>query len=452
MRGNGVSDSDPWQSPSGPVQPPVPGAFPAPTPPGGAIPLPPPPGAPIPLPPPGAPIPQFGPPPPQYGAPQPPQYGAFTTPPMTAGGAQPGWAPPPRPGLIPLAPMTLGTILGASFRVLRRNPRPVVGFALIIHGVLAIVGVLITGNALNSLTSLLTEASNGEVATTAQAGGLLLASFAEFGVAGLSLVGTQILQGIITVEVARGTVGERLPLRALWARARGRILVLVGWAFALVGMVVGLFVVIAIVAALIGGAIAASGNSSGATIAVVVLVIVLALAALALLFWFGAKWSLVPSILVLERLSLGNAIRRSWSLTRGYFWRTLGIEILVLIMLSIASQIIQTPVSLIVLVVGGISHPTGSSTSALLSTVTVSQVVTTVVGELVAAITGIIQTASTALIYIDLRMRKEGLDLALLKFVDDRAAGNPAAVDPYLPAPPPAPPQFDPGTPYPGPA
>ncbi|MDQ1564155.1 MAG: hypothetical protein QOI14_1106, partial [Actinomycetota bacterium] len=43
--------------------------------------------------------------PPQPGAPQPgaPQFGAPL--PQPAG----AWAPPPKPGLIPLAPMTLGT-------------------------------------------------------------------------------------------------------------------------------------------------------------------------------------------------------------------------------------------------------------------------------------------------------------------------------------------------------
>jgi hypothetical protein len=40
----------------------------------------------------------------------------------------------------------------------------------------------------------------------------------------------------------------------------------------------------------------------------------------------------------------------------------------------------------------------------------------------------------TALIYIDLRMRKEGLDLQLMRFVDARQAGNADVPDPYLPA------------------
>jgi hypothetical protein len=341
--------------------------------------------------------------------------------------------------------MTLGVILGASFRVLRRNPRPVVGVSLIIHGVLALVGVLVTGNAIGSLTSMLTKLNAGGVPTAGQTGGVFLADLAEFAVVALGLVGTQILQGIITVEVARGTLGERLPLRALWTRARGRIGVLIGWAFALVGVVVGYAVVVIIVIAVTAGIIAATGNSTGAGIAAVVLSIVLFLGGLLLALWIGIKLSLVPSILVVERLSLRRAMGRSWSLTRGYFWRTFGIELLVWVMLAIAGQIIQSPVSIIALIVGGISQPTGSSTASLLSTLSIAQVATTIVGEAVAAITGIIQTASTALVYIDLRMRKEGLDLALLKFVDDRAAGTTATADPYGVAADTVPPPFAPG-------
>jgi hypothetical protein len=43
----------------------------------------------------------------------------------------------------------------------------------------------------------------------------------------------------------------------------------------------------------------------------------------------------------------------------------------------------------------------------------------------------VVQSATTGLIYIDLRMRKEGLDLDLARFVEETSAGaNPP--DPYL--------------------
>src|SRR4051812_10643311 len=64
---------------------------------------------------------------------------------QTPPSAPPTWTPPPKPGLIPLRPLDLGAILGASFRVLRRNPKATYGTSLIIFGVMSIVTTLIVG-------------------------------------------------------------------------------------------------------------------------------------------------------------------------------------------------------------------------------------------------------------------------------------------------------------------
>jgi len=56
--------------------------------------------------------------------------------------------------------------------------------------------------------------------------------------------------------------------------------------------------------------------------------------------------------------------------------------------------------------------------------------VLTVVTVIVTAIALIEQSSATALIYIDLRMRKEGLDLELERHVELRDAGHPVD-DPY---------------------
>jgi hypothetical protein len=371
--------------------------------------------------------------PPQSGAPQfssPPQFGAPL--PQPAG----AWAPPPKPGLIPLAPMTLGTILGASFRVLRRNPRPIVGVSLVIHGIIAVLTILITSYALTSLTRTLTSQLSGSIPTASDIGGVFLADLGQIATLALGLIGTTILLGIVTLEVSRGTLGERLPLAALWRRARGRLLVLVGWAFALVGVIVLTIAIIVFVAILIAGAIAASGSGTGASIALGVLVGFLLLAgATVIALWIGIKLSLVPSVLVTERLTLGKAMRRSWGLTKGYFWRTLGIELLVALILSVAGSVVTGPVGVILLVVTGLSHPTGIDQASLDSTARLVTVISTSVGAIVATITAIVSTASTALIYLDLRIRKEGLDLQLMRFVDARQAGRTDVADPYLVAP-----------------
>ena len=321
-------------------------------------------------------------------------------------------------------------MLGASFRVLRRNPRPVVGFSLVIHGVLAIITLVVSAIfTANAMDKYFTDLSAGTF-SSADVSNLLVAYVGSFISAAFTYGGEAILQGIITQEVARGTVGEKLPLSALWARSRGRILVLVGWAAAEIGVIFLVAVLLIGVFALLAGA----GGSAGAAIGLLILVLGI-LGAIVLGIWVGTRLSLVPSVLILERLTLGKAIRRSWGLVRGYFWRTFGIQLLVSVMIGIAASIAITPFTIIIGVLVSISHPTGADTvgAAFASTYTLTQIVTTIVSSLIATITAIISTSVTALIYIDLRMRKEGLDLALMRFVDARQAGNADVPDPYLP-------------------
>jgi hypothetical protein len=54
-----------------------------------------------------------------------------------------------------------------------------------------------------------------------------------------------------------------------------------------------------------------------------------------------------------------------------------------------------------------------------------------VVTVLVGAIGIVMQSASLALIYVDIRMRKEGLDLELMQFVEQKAAGATNIENPY---------------------
>ena len=51
----------------------------------------------------------------------------------------------------------------------------------------------------------------------------------------------------------------------------------------------------------------------------------------------------------------------------------------------------------------------------------------------ISAITAVIQTAASALIYLDLRMRREGLDLELTRYVEAKQSGAAGLGSPYLP-------------------
>ncbi len=358
----------------------------------------------------------------------------------------PGWTPPPKPGLIPLRPLTLGTLLGASFQVMRRNPRPTFGFALLLAGVISVVsviGIAIAGNALadrpfqgGSADDQLTLAVGGVF------GGLLLGLLVP---GALSLVAFSILQGIIALEVARGTVGEKLTLGGLWRSAKGRIAVLVGWSLLIVAvvsliLVIVVFVMAGVSVALFAGLGASSSDNFGGAFAAVIGFIVLGYAVFGVLAaWLGTKTSLVPSILIIERITLGRAIARSWRLTRRAFWRTFGTLALVFVIVYFATSIVTAPIQVLSVLLGGVLTPTGGTAAANGGLSVGLIATTTVVSVIVSAIGLIVQSAATALIYIDLRMRKEGLDLELAHFVEARQAGDTSVRDPYLPPAPVAP-------------
>jgi len=373
-----VTDSTPWQPPAGATPPVPPSPYAAPT---GATPPPP--------------------------------------------GAAPGWTAPPKPGLIPLRPLTLGTLLAAAFQVLRRNPRPTFGFALLITGGIFLLTLVVVGVVSFFAISRTLNASEAD-AQTLEAGSIAIIILSALVPGALGIVGTAILQGVISLEVARGTVGEKLKLRGLWRGAKGRIGALIGWSLLITAVII---VGIAVLAGLIGLLIA-FGGTAGLVIGVL-LAFAVGLGAVVLFAWLGTKLSLVPSALMLERLPLRAAITRSWTLTNGNFWRTLGITLLVGVIIQVVASVLTAPLSIVFGLLTTLINP-NESDNALLIGAGVLYLLTIVFAIIFGAISAVVQSATPALIYIDLRMRKEGLDLELSRFVEARQAGDRSVADPYL--------------------
>ncbi len=359
-----------------------------------------------------------------------------------SGGAQPGWTPPPKPGLIPLRPLDLGTILGASFRVLRRNPKPTFGAALLIQGsvylvlILAVAGVTFTAvSRVNSSTS-----QNTDQITAGATGLIVVASIIP---ALLAVIASAVLQGIIVLEVSSGAVGEKLTLRALWTRARGRIGALIGWA-ALV--VLALTVVLGVIVVIIVLLVVSLGT--GGVIAAVLIGFLASIGLAVVYVWLSTKLSLVASVLMIERLSIRESVARSWSLTEGYFWRTFGITLLVAAIIGFVSQVASIPLSIVTQFATVLFDPQGQKGSGVTVLLVVVGLLAVVIAVVIQSITSVVQSATTGLIYLDLRIRKEGLDLELVRYVEAKQSGNANAVSPLLHGAPGAPAPVPDGSPW----
>ncbi len=373
------------------------------------------------------------PPPPAFTPPAfaPPGFSPAPPPPGPQGPGA-GWTPPPKPGLVPLRPMTLGTILSGSFQTLRRNPGATLGPALILSVVVAVIQALGSAGFLTQYLGAVSDLSTSTSVPSADSltsltSGLLGTVATSLGAGILSLIVTAIVQAIVTVQVASSTVGVRLRLAALWRRLRGRRGAVVGWA-ALSGLV-GLLAV-----GIVGGLLLLIGSTGSAGVAVaVILGLVLGAGLFVVFVWLWVKLGFVPAAIVLERTSIIASMKRSWWLTRGAFWRVFGIRLLVLAMIGIATNIVVTPISLAFSLGSTVLEPNGATPTGTTNALVLSVIVTQAVAAVITGVGLVISTATTALLYLDQRMRGEGLDLDLARYAERRQAGEQGLPDPYLP-------------------
>jgi hypothetical protein len=112
-----------------------------------------------------------------------------------------------------------------------------------------------------------------------------------------------------------------------------------------------------------------------------------------------------------------RALARSWRLVRGSWWRVLGITLLAGLIVAITGAILQLPFSI---PAGLITSHAGTPLHPPLLAVIIGTV-----GMIVArTVTGALQAGVYVLLYVDLRMRKEGLDMALRTATDGSGTGS----------------------------
>lgn len=336
--------------------------------------------------------------------------------------AQPGWTPAPRAGIVPLHPLTFGTVLGRSFVALRQNPRVLLGFALGIQmGTYLVLLVAVGGIAFASFSRLATVPVSSPDFPDLFAGAtaITVISSLVLGIASSAL--TVIVQGVVVADVAHGVVAEKLTVGALWRRIRPAFWRLFGYTLLASGAVLVAVAILAAAAFALGLLALAAG---------IIAAVVLLLAAIPLAFWLTTRLFLVTPILVLEGSGVFAAIARSWRLTRGRFWRTLATWFVIQTGFQIITQIVVVPLNFFSGMFVGVLSPTGDpNVAAFIGTVGVG-LVAQMVSLLVQSIALVVNATAACLVYVDARMRTEGLDLDLQSYVDQRQMGAGVA-DPY---------------------
>lgn len=134
---------------------------------------------------------------------------------------------------------------------------------------------------------------------------------------------------------------------------------------------------------------------------ILILIVVLGLVLLIVPgIFLAVKLSMAFPALVFERTGPLASLGRSWTLTKGHFWRTFG-TLLVVFLITFVLQLVLAGIA------GGIL---GASDSGELAVA----IVLTLVNLLTLALTYPLWAAVVSVVYYDLRVRNEGFDLQLL--------------------------------------
>ena len=312
-------------------------------------------------------VPQAGP----YGVPPAPGYYAGP-PPGYYGPPPPAWYPPgfqaPRPGCVPLRPLGVGDILDGAFKATRRNPRVMLGLSAGFAFVQVLLTTLVSLVVFSNLADARSDDGTVDLGPLLGGEGLqLLTLFVSF------LLGA-VLTGMLTVVVTQDVLGRRVDARAVWAQVRPRLGTLIGLA-----LVTTLLEFLGLLPCLVLGV------------------------------WLWGIWAVAVPACIVERIGIRAALGRSHQLVSGTFWRVWGIRALGYVVLQVVAQLIALPFLVIGLVGGGglgtLVDPTGTPVLMLL----LINLGTLIAATLVAPV----RAAIDALLYVDLRMRKEGLDIVL---------------------------------------
>jgi len=307
----------------------------------------------------------------------------------------PDWtAPPPPPGVVPLRPLTVGDILGGAFRAVRFNPPSMMGMTLVlmlgIQLLAALVALAANAGAAGGLAFDFSQLTN-----FLETGDGAIAVATGFGlVYGGNWLGTFLATAMLAYVVCEGVAGRRVKPREavhrLWQRLGATL------AYGLL-MLLATTLIIGLGA---GSVIAMmSSNYDGSGVGALIL-LTLVFVALPVAWVLSVKLSFTVPAIAVEGLRPFAAIRRSWALTRGRFWRTFGIQFLASVIAQIAASVISQVLSIVGLIIS-----TDNPTVAMVGVLAVSLLASMLTLPLVAGV--------TALVYTDARIRGEGLDIEL---------------------------------------
>ena len=304
-----------------------------------------------------------------------------------------------QPGIIPLRPLTVGELFNGAFQAVRVNPQTMFGFAFAIMAVVGLVEAFFASSSTSSLTRAL---SSGDTEDLVYSLGNSMGSLVT---SGLTMLATAFLSGMLALTVWDAVLGRKSSPADAWHRFSPRF-VPVLLAPLLIGIIEFVLIVLVLLVFMIpfflvvvNAASARSYDSASASIGGAFAIIFLMVVALIVVACFlTVKFAFTSSAVVLEGLGPVDALKRSWALSKGSFWRILGRIWLIGIVTGLISGVLGAVVGAIL----GVGAAAADSVGLLVA-------FSAFLSALLSAVVIPVQSSFYTLMYLDERMRKENL-------------------------------------------
>jgi hypothetical protein len=267
---------------------------------------------------------------------------------------------------IPLRPLGVGELLDGTFSTIRRNPRATVGLAALLVTLQQLISLAVQ----LGTDGLPTQIGIGDETQSIQD---LIGGFGGITGAVVSAVIGAVITGMLVVVVSEDVLGRRVSAADVWRRIRPRL-----WPLLLAAAIAGIMPYVGLLFLVIPG----------------------------LILW--ALWALTTPALVLEGLGPFAALRRSAQLAGPALIRVWSVRTLSVLIGLLIQALIALPFGVIGALIVVASDPDPGTTA------TIAILVLDVLGGILAGmVTAPFLAGVLALLYIDRRMRAEGLDFVL---------------------------------------
>jgi Membrane domain of glycerophosphoryl diester phosphodiesterase len=315
-----------------------------------------------------------------------------------------------------LRPLTLGELLDRSFSLYRRQFWLFVGIMALPSLLALAFGVIVAvfnPQPMNPDSVAARDTDPSEIV-----GALIWFFLAMAGMLVVYFITYAVALGATTVAVSELYMGRRVSIRSAYVPLRGKVgrlaLLLVLVSLRMFGVLILMFMAIGF-----GGVIGSLGSGALGVLAVLIGVV----GAFAVWLWMVLRYAVSVPAAVLENETATEAIRRSIELTRGSLGRVFALLAFTMIITYAVLGMFQGP-----FIAAGMMAGPETATAFWMN------LAGTLSGSVAGAFTAPLMIVAFAVLYYDLRVRKEGLDLqVMLANLDSPDATAPAPSSAPLP-------------------